>query len=615
MHAKTTFLSLFFSFAAILIGAVGLLATTASRPSTGSEVQSPETSTAPTFNKDIAPIVFNNCAVCHRPGGSGPFSLLSYSDVKRHAKQIATVTQSRYMPPWLPAPGYGDFIGARKLTDEQIGILKKWYEDGAPEGAASDLPPIPNFSDGWQLGKPDMVVELPEPYILLANGSTESWPRFVLPIPFTGIHYVRGIEIQPGNPKIVHHCYIAIDRTQTLHIANGEVYEVGSPGTAMDGQFSNGNSELDSRFLTWRPGSPPYLEPEGMTWRLDKDTDLILIMHLLGSGKPEAIRPRIGLYFSDTPPTKFPMILRLEHDDGIDIPAGAKNFVVSDDLQLPADVKVLAVLPHAHYLCQEMRAYATLPDGTRKWLIWIKRWDFDWQGVFRYKEPLFLPKGTVLSMRYTYDNSDDNPRNPNTPPKRVRGGQKSSDEMADLWMEVLPNRREDLAALEIAMMKDRLAKYPGDVNGYADLGAALHAQGKNREAISPLEQAAQLNPADVQVQNNLGTVLGSLGDFEEAIEHFRAALKFRPDYFLACFNLANALRLQGNDADATVYYEQALQLKPENVEVHDKLGLTYAQQGRLTDAITQFQEALRLNPSDRLARESLSRAEASLPGK
>jgi tetratricopeptide (TPR) repeat protein/mono/diheme cytochrome c family protein len=616
MSAKISVKSFYASVGLTAIATFALLARAEFRPATpqnhsvqDQSVQDQSVHSTLTFNKDIAPILFNNCAVCHHPGGSGPFSVLNYSDVQKHARQIAAVTLSHYMPPWLPEPGHGKFVGERKLDDEQIQSIQRWVASGAPEGIASDLPPTPKFSEGWQMGTPDLVIELPQPYVLLAHGNTDSWPRFVLPVPDIGTHYVRGIEIQPGNARIVHHCYVAIDRTQTLHIANGEVYEVGS--TAMDGQFSSGNSELDSRFLTWRPGSPPYLEPEGMTWRLDKDTDLILIMHLLGSGKPETIRPKIGLYFSDKPPTKFPMILRLEHDEDIDIPAGAKDFQIADDLELPTDVNVLALLPHAHYLCQEMQAYATLPDGSRKWLISIKRWDFDWQGVFRYQEPLFLPKGTTLSMRYTYDNSSDNPRNPNTPPKRVVGGQRSTDEMADLWMEVLPSRRQDLAALEIAMMRHRLAKYPQDVNGYADLGAALHAMGKNNEAIAPLRQAALLNSANVQVQNNLGTVLGSLGDFEEAISHFREALKLRPDYFLACFNLANALRLQGELGEATTYYERAVELKPENVEAHDRLGSMYAQQGKLSESMAQFREALRIKPDDGLARESLARAEAA----
>lgn len=598
-----------FSLAIFTMMALGTVHLLARRTSPQPLAQNQHADSALTFNRDIAPIVFKNCAVCHHPGGSGPFSLLTYSDVQKHGRQIAAVTLSRYMPPWLPEPGYGTFIGERRLGDQQIQTIQRWVAAGEPEGAPSDLPPTPTFSDGWQLGKPDMVIQLPQPYVILAGANMDSWPRFVLPVPVSGVHYVRGIEIQPGDPKIVHHCYIAIDRSQTLHIANGQMYEVGS--ATMDGQFSSGNAELDSRFLTWRPGTPPYLEPEGMTWRLDKDTDLILIMHLLQSGRPEVIQPKVGLYFSDTPPTRFPMILRLEHDDDIDIPPNIKDFQISDDLVLPADVSVLAVLPHAHYLCKEMQAFATLPDGTKKWLIWIKRWDFDWQGVFRYSQPLFLPKGTTLSMRYIYDNSADNPRNPNTPPRRARGGQKSTDEMADLWMEVLPSRHEDLAALEIAMMRHRLAKYPQDVNGYADLGAALRAMGRNQEAIAPLRQAEQLNPDNVQVQNNLGTVLGSLGDFEEAITHFREALKLRPDYFMACFNLANALRLQGDPEEAVAYYEQAVELKPDSVEAHDRLGLMYAQEAKLPEAIEQFNEALRIKPSDPVAQQSLARAEAA----
>jgi Flp pilus assembly protein TadD len=354
------------------------------------------------------------------------------------------------------------------------------------------------------------------------------------------------------------------------------------------------------------------MEPEGMTWRLDKDTDLILIMHLLSPGKSELIQPSVGFYFSDQPPTKTPMILRLEQDGNIDIPAGVKNFEISDDLILPVDVKVLSILPHAHYLCKEMRVFATLPDGTRQWLIWIKRWDFDWQGVFRYAEPVSLPKGTVLSMHYTYDNSSDNPRNPNSPPKHVTGGQKSTEEMADAWLEVLPGHREDLYELEIAMMRHKLAKYPDEPSGYADLGAALRAKGKNREALDTLRQAEKLDPDNVQVQNNLGAVLGSLGNFDEAIGHFQDALNLRPDYFMACFNLANALRLHGDLQHATEYLQRAVTLKPDSVEAHNQLGLIEARQGNLGEAITQFQESLRLKPDDTLAQDSLKRARAAL---
>jgi Flp pilus assembly protein TadD/mono/diheme cytochrome c family protein len=570
-----------------------------------------QTSREPTYNRDIAPIVDTRCAVCHHANGPAPFSLTSYADVKRHAAQIVAVTAAHVMPPWLPEPGYGDFLDERKLSDPEIAKFSDWLAAGAKEGPPSTQPPPAQFSEEWHLGKPDLIVKAPQPYVLLPNGDTESWPRFVLPVHVEGVHYVKGIEIHPGNPSIVHHCFIVTDRTGTIHIANGEVYQMGSTG--MENKLSGAEAELDSRFLTWRPGTPPYFEPDGASWRLDNNTDLTLTEHLLASGKAELVQPEVGFYFTDQPPSKYTLILRLEHDQGIDIPPGDKRYEISDDLTLPVDVQLLSVLPHAHYLCREMQAFATLPDGSRRWLFWIKRWNFDWQGVFRYRQPMSLPKGTVLSMRYFYDNSTDNPRNPNSPPKRVIGGPKSTDEMADLWLEVMPAHREDLFALEIAMMQRKIEKYPGAVDGYADLGSALHAQGRNSEALEPLLRAASIRPDDAQVQNNLGTVLGSLGKFDDAVPHFLEALESRPDYFVACMNLGAALRLNGKLDQARIYYERAIELKPNQAAPHDKLGVVYAQQGNLPEAARQFQDALRLDPRDRFAQDNLARLQ-SLPG-
>jgi len=607
-------LHLTFSLFALAIGTLATMAATAVRPTTRHPA---DQVSAPTFNKDVAPIIFNNCAVCHHSGGSAPFSLTSYLDVKRHARQIVAVTSKRVMPPWLPEPGYGTFVGARRLSSQQIHTLAQWAAAGAKEGVASDIPLAPRFSDGWQLGKPDLIVRVAQPYILLPGGNTESWPGFILPIHISETRYIKGIEIRPGNPRVVHHCYIVTDRTGISHIANGEAYQLGSTG--MENRIAASGSELDSRFLTWRPGTPPYFEPEGATWRLDKDTDLTLYLHLLTSGKAEAVQPTVGFYFSDRPPDQFPTILRLDQDDAIDIPPGAKDYIVSDHLELPVGVRVLAILPHGHYLCRQMEAFATLPDGSRRWLIWIKRWNFDWQGVFRYVEPVSLPKGTVISMRYSYDNSADNPLNPNTPPRRVRGGPKSTDEMADLWLEVLPAHREDLFALQVAQMERRLAKYPNDLERAADLGAALRSMaaalqdmGKNEEALAPLRQATRLEPDDAQLQNNLAAALGSLRHYDEAIFHFREALRLRPDYFLACMNLASVLTLRGDLEEARAYFGQAVQMNPGSSEAHDKLGIVYAQLGNLIEAMAQFQDALRIDPNDSFARESLRRAQETL---
>ncbi len=185
----------------------------------------------------------------------------------------------------------------------------------------------------------------------------------------------------------------------------------------------------DSHLLFWKPGTVPYVEPEGMALRLDPGTDLVLNTHLQPSGKPEVIQPSIGLYFTRQPATKVPMLLQLENDLKLDIPAGQKDFLVTDDFTLPIDVDLMAIYPHAHYLANDMQAFAVLPDGTKKALIHIPHWNLNWQAVYRYQQPVRLPKGTTVSLRYVYDNSSDNPLNPNHPPARVVGGNRSSDEM------------------------------------------------------------------------------------------------------------------------------------------------------------------------------------------
>src|SRR5918911_2447200 len=304
-----------------------------SRAESGSPAAPLVVSTKPlTFNKDVAPILFQNCAECHHPGGPAPFSLMSYQDAKKRAKQIVAVTESRYMPPWLPAPGYGDFVGARRLSDQQISTIKAWVEQGSAEGLPSDLPPAPRFNEGWQLGQPDLIVQMPRAYTLPASG-TDVFRNFVIPVPVTAPRYVKAVEILPGNRRVVHHANILVDRTQMFRRLDAQDAEVGFPG--MDIRVESESFEPDSHFLFWKPGTPGAAEPEDMTWRLDKGTDLILNMHLQPSGKPEVIQPVIGLYFSDKPPTRFPMLLQLENDGAIDIPAGKKDFVITDEFELP----------------------------------------------------------------------------------------------------------------------------------------------------------------------------------------------------------------------------------------------------------------------------------------
>lgn len=546
----------------------------------------------PTFSKDIAPILFDNCAACHHPGGSGPFSLLTYPEVAQRAKQIAVVTRSRYMPPWPPEPGYGEFEGARRLSDEQINAIQQWEEQGAAEGDPADLPPPPKSHEGWQLGEPDLVVKMARPYTLRASGP-DVFRNFVIPIPVSGTRYVRALEILPGNKRVVHHCNILIDRTGSARRLDEQ--DPGEGFNGMDVQLESERFEPDSHFLFWKPGTPPVSEPEDMAWRLEKDTDLVLNMHFYPSGKPEVIQPSIGLYFTHKPPTKFPMLIQLEHDGAIDIPPGKKDFLITDDFELPLDVQVLGVYPHAHYLGKDIQAYATLPDGTKKWLIWIKNWDIGWQAVYRNLEPISLPKGTVISMRYTYDNSADNVRNPNHPPRRVVSGNRSSDEMGHLWLQLLPRSREGLKMIQEALMRQRLRKYPKEVFAHTNLGSVLQSMGKVDEAINEFRTALEIKPDDVVALTNLGAALESLGKVDEATEHFRQALRVRPEYPNAHFNLGSLLLSQGSADEAARHFREVLRTNPDDADAHDRLGRALAVQGNSAEAKSQFEEAIRID--------------------
>lgn len=548
-----------------------------------------------TFNKDIASIIFRNCVDCHHPGGAAPFSLLTYEDVKLRARQIAAVTKSRYMPPWQPEPGFGEFVGERRLTDEQIQVIQRWLEQGAPEGSGSIAAPLPKFRQGWQLGQPDLVIEAPQAYPLPAGGS-DVFRNFVIPVPISSTRYVRAVEILPGNKQIVHHANILIDRTGLSRQRDEQDPEVGFAG--MDVAMESETFEPDSHFLFWKPGTPPHTEPDDMAWRIDKGNDLVLNMHLQPSGKPELVQPIVGLYFSDRPPTRFPMLLQLEHDGALDIPAGKRDFVVTDELELPVDVDVLAVYPHAHYLGKDLQGFAILPDGTKKWLIWIKDWDINWQAVYRYSQPVFLPKGTIVSMRYTYDNSTENVRNPNHPPKRVLAGNRSSDEMSHFWIQVLPRARDDVRiVLQEALMRQRLKKYPADFTAHFNLGSILLSQAKPQEAISHFREAVRAKPDDAVAHTNLGAALQSVDQLEEAAVHFREALRIRPDYANAHYDLGTLLLSEGRADEAVIHFNEVLKNQPDDADAHNNLGEALAIQGKLDQAFSHFEQALRINPN------------------
>ena len=522
----------------------------------------------PTFAHDIAPILYEKCAPCHHPGYAAPFSLLTYEDAKKRAPQIAAATRSGFMPPWLPEHGFGDFQGERRLTAEQIEMIADWVRDGAPEGSVSEIATPPIFPDGWQLGKPDLVLEAPGPVELPASGPDIYWNVIFTPN-LTVRRWVRAMEIRPGQPRVVHHANLLLDRAASAHLQE-RVPGKGFPG--MDLVIGRSPFDPEGNFLFWKPGSAPHVEPEGFAWRLDPGNELVLNLHLQPSGKREEVRPSIGLYFTDKPQTKFPLLVQLQNDQALDIPAGTRDFAISDEFKLPLDADVLAVYPHAHYLGKLLEGYAIMPDGSKKWLIRIPSWDPNWQSVFYYREPVFLPKDSVIHMRYHYDNSSANPRNPNHPPKRVRSGNQATDEMGHLWLQILPRGAGDRRReLQEAVMRHRVDKNPSDFVAHMNLGAILLSRLDPQGAVTELRTAARLKPSQPEVHNMLGLGLATLNRNAEAIPQFEMALRIRPDYPSARFNLATSLAKTGKIDQAIANLRQVLAANPDDAYAKRRL--------------------------------------------
>jgi hypothetical protein len=546
------------------------------QPSVGA--RSPERLALLTYSKNVAPLIQDRCAMCHHGGGSAPFSLTTYAETKRHAAQIAEVTRRRFMPPWKADPSDGPFVGQHPLSGTEIQLLEDWADAGAPEGDPHDAPPPRRWAEGWQLGTPDLVITLAQPYTLPPDG-TDLFRIFAIPIPTDRVRFVRGLEFRPGNPKVVHHANIRVDPT-----AASRRLDEADTAPGYDGVIARSAEYPDGHFLGWTPGQVSPLLPPDLSWRLEPHTDLVVELHMQPSGKREAVAPSIGFYFSDTPPARTPAMLRLGRQS-IDIPAGESHYTITDSFTLPVDADVEAVQPHAHYRARDVRGLATLPDGTTKRLIDIADWDFRWQHVYRFVTPLKLPKGTTLSMQYVYDNSPSNPRNPQVPPLRARWGQRSSDEMGDLWIQVLTRDDHDLDVLSRAFRPKVAAE---DVLGY--------------------EAEIEKHPDDVGLHDSVAMLYLELGRHEPAIAHFRRSTVLAPQSAQAHYNLGTALTLARRLDDAAASFRDALRLDPSYANAHNNLGNVLLAQGRNEEAIHEFREVLRLQPASEAAKKNLEAA-------
>jgi Flp pilus assembly protein TadD len=565
-----------------------------------------------TFTEHVAPIVFESCATCHRPAGVAPFSLLTYDEVKSRAGQIADVTRRRIMPPWKPEPGHGEFIGERRLTDAQIEVLQAWAAGGAIEGDPARMPPSPAWNGEWQLGEPDLVLET-APYTLPAGGA-DVYRNFVLPISIPETRYIKAWQFLPGSSHAVHHATMQFDRagaSRRLDEKDGE------PG--YEGLIPHTVQSPDGYFLGWTPGQLAYVAPDGMAWALQPRTDVVMMLHLRPHEKQEQVRAKIGLYVSDAPPSRTPSMIRLTRQD-LDIPAGVGSYRVSDSFRLNVDVDAYAVQPHAHYLAREIRAVATLPDGTTTPLIYISDWDFNWQDVFRYRDPIFLPAGTTIAMAYVYDNSGQNPRNPHDPPRRVTYGQQTTDEMAELWLQVVARNAADRPALERAanskivreeiVGREKMLESDWTSTSLHDDVAMLYV------AIGALDQAARhfaetvrLAPRSPAAHYNYGNVLLARGELEEAAGHFTTALTLQPDYALAHGGLGRARRAEGRIEAAIEAFSEAVRLDPGDADAHHQLAAVLREQGRLAEALAHYRQAVEIDPANAAARKELGELE------
>lgn len=587
-------LILAFGLALASMTTLGLAATTSGQGAKAATTQ------PLTFTKQIAPIIFDKCSGCHRPSGPAPFTLLTYAAVRQRAGQIAAVTKSRFMPPWKAEPGYGDFVDQHTLSDAEIDLIQRWVDQGTLEGNSGDLPPLPQWAEGWQLGRPDLIVALPQPYTLAAAG-TDVFRVFVIPLPTGAMRYVKGLEFRPGNPRVVHHANIRIDRTPTSRELDEQ-----DPTPGYEGGLARSAEYPEGYFPGWTPGQIDPLLPKGLAWRLDKGTDLVIQLHMRPSGKPEVVGFSVGFFFGADPPERTPAMLRLGRQS-IDIPAGKKDYVISDSYVLPVDVEVQAVHPHAHYRAREVQGFAMLPDGTTKWLIYITDWDFRWQHVYRYVTPFVLPKNTTLTMRYTYDNSAENPRNPPGPPTRVRYGWRSADEMGDLWIQVLTRDDRDLSSLNREFRRKFAAEDiignevtietdPSNSTLHDDVALLCLELGRHREAIAHFESSLNLKPGSAIAHFNLGTALMLGGRFEEAITQFQEALRIHPTYAVAHNNLGKALLSLGRMDEALDHHREALRLAPNTAAAHNNLGIILMRRGDLDEALLHFRDALRIEP-------------------
>ncbi len=553
----------------------------------------------PTWNGQVAAIVHENCAACHRPDGIAPFSVLAYEPAAARAERIAEMVESGAMPPWPPAGEEVHFANERGLSEADREAIVRWAEAGAPRGSGSP-PPSPRFADGWTLGQPDLVVRPPEAFEL-APGEEDVFRNLIIPVAIDSTVRVRTVDLRPGSPGDVHHAILYVDDSGAARQADSAAAGPGFPGMEVGSA-----RPPEGSFVGWTPGKAPFEGRSDVAWELEPGTDLVLQLHMMPSDEPRTIQPEVGIYFAEGTRHRTPVVVKLWRDD-LDIPPGESDYRVEDRFRLPVAAEVLSIYPHAHYLGSEVRGYAVLPDGEERELIHIPEWDFMWQDQYYYAEPLTLPAGSEIVMEWHFDNTADNPRNPHAPPRRVRYGNRSADEMAELLLQLATRSEPDRWALVEARAEHALRE-GGGWREHFNLALAAQQRGDNRTAVREYRRALEENPDLYPAHHNLGNTLIAAGDAAGAEAHYREAARLSPERPEVWHNLGYARELQGRAEAALEDYSTALERDPGYAPAHHAIGnLRFARED-LSGAIESYREAVRLDPEFADARANLGNA-------
>lgn len=384
-----------------------------------------------TYSGHVARILQDNCMSCHREGQVAPFALTNYEQAKRWKTEIRKYTKARLMPPWKAAAGVKQYSNDLSISEKEIELIDRWVKQGAPMGNKIEIPPVPKFTDDWAFGKPDMIVEMPQEYVVGAAGE-DDYRHFV--IPYEAVDgkdkFITAVDVRPGNRNVVHHVIAYFDMS-----GNARKLDAAAKGPGYS-RFGDVGFQPASILGGWAPGNHPNKTPLGTGNWLPKKGDIVLQVHYYRTGVEERDKTKIGLYFSKSPRT-VPVRAEMAINKEFVIPSGKTDHRVKAVCQVKEDSYLFSITPHLHLIGEKVNVTAELPNGKTIPLVRIDDWDFNWQSTYYLKDLLEIPKGSVLRMEATFDNSADNPNNPNSPPVDIGWGDKTTDEMCVTFIGLL----------------------------------------------------------------------------------------------------------------------------------------------------------------------------------